>query len=535
MKTPLFYVGLALLLTTPTVTLAQGMSSNDSPEDGRIITALPGRTIATGARARGIAIQQRIQNDHPSFCVRINVCLLDDQGRNPSPRAAATFVEGECMGVQVVSENPGYLYLLYKQADGSEKCLFPNKFEQNNRIEAGKTITVPDQNCGFNLRITPPFGEEALIALVTPEPLNADAFDNKLLTRSAATDINLDTVISRGVEAELREKPDQWAEHSINIETRAKGIPDVEAARGKKRIGIFVGISDYKDERISDLHICHLDAKVMAKVMVEQCNLDAVAVLTNSEATLAAVEKAFEELKEITKPGDDVFIYWSGHGASCANTGDEDNEPDGLDEFLVTYDTSPDDLENTVVMDDTLGRWIQALDGRHVAVILDACHSGGQSRSKGVGDDVSGAKALPGSQGGLFKELPKRDSHSSSVDEVMAAVSGEDSNEYLPWCFASNPADFLDGELRRIKDIGQDDASVLASSASDEISAESRDGKLSVMTRFLVQRIIESDSLTLQEAYEYVSKEVPKYMSEHYPGRAQTPVLVPEAANVTLK
>ena len=55
------------------------------------------------------------------------------------------------------------------------------------------------------------------------------------------------------------------------------------------------------------------------------------------------------------------------------------------------------------------------------------------------------------------------------------------------------------------------------------------------MTRFLARRIIESDSLTLKQAYEYVSEEVPKYMAEHYPGRTQTPVLVPEGTEVRLK
>ena len=88
-------------------------------------------------------------------------------------------------------------------------------------------------------------------------------------------------------------------------------------------------------------------------------------------------------------------------------------------------------------------------------------------------------------------------------------------------------ADFLDSELRRIKDLGQDDAVMLFSSASDEISAERRDGKLSVMTYCLVEKLFGSDSLTLAEGYAHVRVEVPKYMKEHFPGREQTPQLVP--------
>ena len=68
---------------------------------------------------------------------------------------------------------------------------------------------------------------------------------------------------------------------------------------------------------------------------------------------------------------------------------------------------------------------------------------------------------------------------------------------------------------------------MLASSASDQISAERRDEKLSVMTYFLIEQLESRDSLTLQEAYEYVSQAVPEYMAKHYPGREQTPVLCP--------
>lgn len=52
-------------------------------------------------------------------------------------------------------------------------------------------------------------------------------------------------------------------------------------------------------------------------------------------------------------------------------------------------------------------------------------------------------------------------------------------------------------------------------------------GKLSLMTFCLVEKMVKSDSLTLAEAYEHVKTEVPKYMQEHFSGRNQTPQLCP--------
>jgi hypothetical protein len=87
------------------------------------------------------------------------------------------------------------------------------------------------------------------------------------------------------------------------------------------------------------------------------------------------------------------------------------------------------------------------------------------------------------------------------------------------------------------KDIRAQDATMLLSCRADEISAERRDHTMSVMTSLLVEKMAESDTLTLEEAYRYVLAEVPKYMKQHFPGRTQTPQLCPKdtATKVRLK
>ena len=442
-----------------------------------VIEALPGKSLPAAAAtksARGIEVEEKVRNDASAFMVRVDV-----------DRPDRTYEEGDLMQVSVESEKDGYLYLLYKQADGTEKCLFPNKYDRNNRIFSGRKITIPTTTSRFNLRITPPLGDELLIALVTLQPLPETAFGGQSLTKSIVTDVDLDTLIAKGVEVQLRRKPDRWAEHSVKVRAVPRGGRGL-AAPVQKRIGLFVGISNYRDRRVPDLHICHQDAVAMANAMQEYCDLDGIAVLIDEKATRKAIETAFRELKLKSNPGDIIFIYWSGHGASCADTGGD--EADGRDEYLVPYDGNPEDAAGTMVLDDALGRWVQALDGRKVTVILDACHSGGQATGKGVDDADRGIKG--------FGTVP-------------------------------TPLDMLDSELGRIKDIGQHDASMLFSSASDEISAERRDEKLSVMTYFLVEKITESSSLTLSGAYEHVKVEVPKYMKKYYPGRTQTPQLCP--------
>ena len=483
-----------------------------------LIDAYPGRSLPSAPKARsarGVDVEAATQNPQPAFIVRVAV-----------DRADGIYEQGELMQVSVESEKTGYLYLLYKQADGTNKVLFPNQYERDNRITGRQKITLPTDTSGFRLRIAPPLGDELLIALVTLQPLTQEAFGGKSLTRSVVTDIDLDTLIEKGVHVELRNKPRQWAEHCVRIKTVAAGQRDVKPA-AHKRIGLFIGVSKYKHHpRVRNLRVGHLDALVMERLMKDHGRLDGGKVLVDEQATRAAVEEAFAELRQKSKPGDEIFIYWSGHGAKCAAT--RPGEPDGMQEFLVPYDGNPDDITGTMVLDETMGRWVQALDGRKVCIILDACYAAGLGEEEGLEAPAGGRARSAG------------DSPGGAVDELLKSVTGgapaERRADDLGWQPLSS-GDFLGDQLGRMKNIGQDDADMLFSSASDEISAERRDGKLSVMTYFLVEKALASTSLTLEQAYQHVRVEVPKYMKEHFPGRQQTPQLVPAKGgkNVNLR
>ncbi len=399
-------------------------------------------------------------------------------------------------------------------------------------------INIPTERQGFKLRCGEPFGDELLVAIVTERPIAVEPLGVKSLTKSVATDVNLEAFVRalrKGMNVvgnAATGKPGQWAEHTVLIKTvtrggRGRAIPQ------QQRLGLFIGISRYKDSRIRNLNICHKDAVLMALAMKEHGRLDGLGILINEKATRENIKKAFEELKRKSNPGDIIFIYWSGHGATCADTGGD--EADGRDEFLIPYDGNVDDIENTMVLDDALGRWIQELDGRKVVVILDACHSGGQATGKGVkgldDDPNSDRTYLKGlgqfgdtnqAPGGIIADADGVSG--GSVDDLLKSLDGNGSNR-----------DFFDSEYGRIKDIGQEDAALLLSSKSNEISAERRDGKASVMTYFLVERIRESNSLTLKEAHRYVLPRVKQYMEEHFPGRTQTPQLCPEDVSDDVK
>jgi hypothetical protein len=96
------------------------------------------------------------------------------------------------------------------------------------------------------------------------------------------------------------------------------------------------------------------------------------------------------------------------------------------------------------ITDDEFGHWVQALDGRRVAVVLDACMSGG----------------FAGEQG----DAPGQDAAEDPVGKILDRARALDAP---PLRF-----DFLQAQLGRLKDLGQGNTAMLAASHASESSQQ---------------------------------------------------------------
>ena len=114
--------------------------------------------------------------------------------------------------------------------------------------------------------------------------------------------------------------------------------------------------------------------------------------------TLAAIRGAFEELTAEVKPGDFVYLHFSGHGTQ-APAKDPSTELDGLDELFLPVDIGPwsdavGEVQNALV-DDEIGALIDGLraKGANVWAVFDSCHSGTATRA--VEEDDVRVRQLP--------------------------------------------------------------------------------------------------------------------------------------------
>jgi hypothetical protein len=313
----------------------------------------------------------KLLNPVPPFLIHVAVKDYKD----------GTFHEDDLLTVLCRSERDAHLYLLYHQADGSTRLLFPNAVRAKNVVRAREVVAVPSINRDeARIHIRPPFGREVLQVVAAPKPIaEFDALDFRRENLPFVTPELLAKAAAR-----LAKDPTQWAEHRIPIQTVAKEVRP--PARPAARVGLFIGIGDYRDKRCCHTHEeLRNSAVLMQKAMLERGGLDPqrTRLLLDEQATRAAIEESMLRwLPGVSRPGDTVFFYFSGHAGQVDD--ESEVEQDGKTELIGPWDLDGKQFRTTGILDVTLARWVEELEGRQVVLIFDTCHAGGLVRDKSI-------------------------------------------------------------------------------------------------------------------------------------------------------
>src|SRR5207244_2971035 len=86
--------------------------------------------------------------------------------------------------------------------------------------------------------------------------------------------------------------------------------PAVKA--GPRKVGVFIGISEYASPQIRKLKVPHLDAKAAMDAFKQKLALDDALCVLNADASKSALRELLSDrLPATTRPGDTVIIYWA--------------------------------------------------------------------------------------------------------------------------------------------------------------------------------------------------------------------------------
>jgi hypothetical protein len=156
---------------------------------------------------------------------------------------------------------------------------------------------------------------------------------------------------------------------------------------GGKRIALLVGVGQFREPALHGLEGPEHDVTAMRDVLVRRLGVAAADVhtLTDSGATKPAVLAELRKLKERSRSGDEIIVYFSSHGTSGYDPNMRGAVPLPYSSgALVTHEFAPNDPTGGLIVGRTdLLPIFQDLEqsGRSLWVISDSCYSGQQVRS----------------------------------------------------------------------------------------------------------------------------------------------------------
>jgi hypothetical protein len=148
----------------------------------------------------------------------------------------------------------------------------------------------------------------------------------------------------------------------------------ISAAASRQGHAVVIGVQRYR-EKLPAADFAASDARLVARYLTGAAGFkpENVVTLVDDQAAKSDFEKYFERwLPNRVGASDEVFIYFSGHGAPDPTSGNA---------FLVPYDGDPTYLEQTGYSLSRMYAQLEKLPAKKVTVVLDSCFSGAGGRS----------------------------------------------------------------------------------------------------------------------------------------------------------
>lgn len=493
-----------------------------------------------------------VKQDHPGFYVRASC-----------DHATGVYEEGDPLVLTVKCESDAYLYVIYEQSDGKRYQIFPNSGQPDNRVRGGEEIRVPGKDDLFRWNVSPPFGKEKVLVVASKKPV--DALSLPELQKSVFNPVS--SRAFKGAALELNQHPDKdWTEHYIEITTTPRSAKPRPELAGR-RFGLFIGVGGYPWIG-PPLTFPVSDATLTGRTFQEFAGIPANRsfLLVDDMATKANIAAMIlGKLPAVTKPGDTVVIYFSGHGGPIPDEPPGQpghDEEDGQDETLAPWDILGVRHLNQITKE------LKAVGGdpkkmRHPEVVptydrvLDNCGSALKAlgaQIEPLEQQLEAMKDRPDSDPQKADLINRVNALAERQQEIIVRETSISDDEFGHWlqrldgrtvivitdaCHSGgfdvnakrNPSkdvrvvragerslrfDFLERESSRLKDLGQGDIALLAAAEFDLPSLESTNTWGGVFTKALNGALRDLPGpVTLDNLYAEVKVRMAKWFDEN--------------------
>jgi len=296
-------------------------------------------------------------------------------------------------------------------------------------------------------------------------------------------------------------------------------VSETQSGRLTKR-ALLVGINRYQNPIAPDTPGAEEDAEETRRLLIENYGFRPtdILMLKGPQATAQRIVDEFKHwLIEGTKPGDQVFFLYAGHGTQVD---DEDKDEaqrtpgDTEDEALAPFDVkNVGHTRVNVITDDQLGDLINQLSGRMAVLVFDSCHSGTVSRSLG-------SKITADAPRVSTRYLPSLKDMERLQSRSTRGGIGED------YVVQPAPADSRDLNLVVDKESVKAGGVVILSAAQPhelahaiELSPNNHRGAFT----YLLNKHLRDSKMTLSSLQSSIEREMPDFLRKKNIKQAQTP------------
>ena len=245
------------------------------------------------------------------------------------------------------------------------------------------------------------------------------------------------------------------------------------SAHASTQRALLVGVGEYADASMRLLGPPH-DVAVLREQLIDNLGFpaDQVRTLVDGQATHANILRALERLRDISRSGDFVLVYLSGHGTSAFNPASADLAlPSGTGAF-VPHDyklrgDAAEKLASLVIGFRDLRPTLTTMDAAGVSgvVMVDSCYAERTSRSLHVADSLAWRHVTSGLEHlEPFDAIPKETTDSYPYRNLATLTASSAKEKALDLPNGAMTLDglphgaFTDALLRTLRDAAWTDA-----------------------------------------------------------------------------
>ncbi len=290
------------------------------------------------------------------------------------------YTSEDAISFTVTPPQDGYLYLY----DSNREQIFPGAKMPDNFIKADVPCRIPPENAGVKISFDGRLKTENVYFVLSPTPLNAFAS-----AKESAISSTLYITVEDG---ESTSAPDTSASAASEPAVPASGTSNSRYFAIFSQTHVFnTDENHFEFDKNCEFRLGN--AVQIYSALKNLGKFEELAFVMGPNLNKRNVYKTFQMMAERTNPGDEIFIYWEGHGGPV-------NGGDGSLEVLFLSTVKCDANQNLVssnpedyLTDKEFGDLIRTLKDRKVMILLESCHSGEMidegSKARGFSDSIS--------------------------------------------------------------------------------------------------------------------------------------------------